>query len=269
MAIDTTIFGADIPAGTYAAGDVVELGNIAGPTNVRSGRGAAILKSTFCAAINNIAPNWRIHIVNSDWIDEIQSFAGQLNQTTVMDKKSGCVQSGHNLQLTPNSSWRVYAECVLGATSTTANSVFALIDVDYPEVSAIQDPAQLVGYPTTIEYDTISETVNAVGTIAASKWSVESVDYFKAGFEYCLNHVEMTITNGSALGGFIAFSNAAGMGGLQRIIPINTSVNTIRYAVEYASKLVKGPMDVKLMLFGASAGTCDVWMCHDYVKRRI
>ena len=44
MAIDTSLFAADIPAGTYAVGDVVNLACIDGPANVRSGRGAAKLK---------------------------------------------------------------------------------------------------------------------------------------------------------------------------------------------------------------------------------
>lgn len=269
MAIDSSLFVADIPAGTYAVGDIVPLKCIAGPSVVRSGRGAAILKKILTVSINNIAPNWRIHVKNSDWIDEVVNFAGQLNQATVLDDKSGCVQTGHDNNLTPNSSWEVYAECILAATSSADNTLAALIDIDYPSVSAVTDPTKLVGSPTTIDYDVPSVAAVVIGNGENATWISENVDYFKAGYQYCLNHVEATVTGGTVLGGFVAFSNAAGMGGLQRIIPVNSSINTIRYTVGYASTLQKGPMDIKMMLFAASAATVNVFMCHDFVKRRM
>lgn len=270
MAIDSTVYAADIPAGTYAVGDIVQLECIDGPANVRSGRGRAVLKNILVGqfAATGMA-YWRIHVKNSDWIDDVASFtAGTVSSPTAFDDESGSVQSGHDCELTPNSGWQVYAECVLGATTTTANSVFAQIDIDYPQVAAVTNPRAAVGTPATIDYDAGTVPVNAYGTLTTSNWETKNVDYLKAGFEYVLDAVEMF--GGIAfLGGFVAFSNAAGMGGLTRIIPITNNPAAIRKSLRYASSVVKGPMDVKLKLFAPTAGTETIFMSHDYVRKRI
>lgn len=269
MAIDSTLFAADIPAGTYAIGDIVPLVCIDGPSNVRSGRGTAKLKSVTCAQFAAQNPYFRIHIKNSDWIDDMSSIAGPVggqNGTTIFDDESGAVQKGHDCNLTPNSGWQVWAECVVAATSTSANSIFCLIDVDYPQVSAVTDPKNAVGFPTSISYDE-SMTSIAFGNLVTSQWVVSNVDYLKAGYKYVLDAVEMTTANNAL--GFVAFSNAAGMGGLTRIIPICSYTNAIRYSVKYSSVLVKGPMDVKLKVFTAAAASTDVYMVHDYVKQKV
>lgn len=268
MAIDTTLFAADIPAGTYNVGDVVNLGCIDGPANVRSGRGAAKLKNIVCAQMANNAPYWRIHIKNSDWIDEVSSMAGVIDSSpTVFDDDSGAVQNGHDNELTPNSGWQVWAECVLGGTPTAGNSIYCLVDIDYPQVSGVTDPKKAIGYPTSILYDKASTTVNAHGTLSTAAWDSQSVDYLKAGYKYVLDTVELYGSQSNVCG-FVAFSNAAGMGGLTRIIPINTMLSGVRYNVKYSSVLVKGPMDVKTKLFAATAGTARIVMCHDYVKQK-
>lgn len=267
MAIDSTIFAADIPAGTYAVGDVVQLVPTDGPANVRSGRGPAKLKNVVCAQMSSNGPFWKIHVKNSDWIDDIESFAGFIqNAPAVFADDSGALQSGHDNNLTPNSGWQVWAECISGATSTGANSIYALVDIDYPEVSGVTDPKRAVGTPTTIAYDRASVPIAAVGSLVGSTWSSESVDYLKAGYKYVLDSVEMYGSQ-AGINGFVAFSNAAGMGGLTRIIPIAAILSGIRYGVRYSSVLQKGPMDVKLKLFG-TAGTANVFMCHDYVKQK-
>jgi len=266
MAIDSTLFAADLPAGTYAVGDTIPLGVVYGPANVRSGRGTAKLKRIFSGLLAGNNTLWRVHVKNSDWIDEAVNFSGYLDQTTCMDVHSGMCQFGNDADLTPNSSWMVYAECVQGATSTVATSVFALIDVDYPQVSAITDPDKLQGLPTSINLDVAGAPVNAHGSMTTSTWKTINVDYLKAGYQYCLQ--EISVIGGFSCG-FVALSNAAGMGGLSRIIPVNTISSAIRATVEYASKLVKGPMDVGLFLFAAAATTTNVAMTHDYVKRAI
>ena len=268
MAIDSSLFSADVPAGSYTAGDVIQLKCIAGPKNVRSGRGNAFLKRILTARLTDALPIWEIHVKNSDWIDEAISFAGQLSNIASLSKESGIIQSGCDNLLSPNSSWEVYAVCTFDHTSSSAETLFSLIDIDYPSVSAIQDPMQLQGIPTTITYRMLDVPVYAPGATAGANWTSESVDYLKAGFAYCLQCVEM-VAYGADYGGFIAFANAAGMGGLQRIIPMGPSMNSIRYAVGYSSKLVKGPMDVRLMLFHATAGTAKVVTHHDYVKKAI
>lgn len=267
MAIDSTLFAADIPAGTYAAGDVIPLVNIDGPANVRSGRGAAKLKSVFTAVFASGAPYWKVVVKNSDWIDPIESYAGLITAPTIFDEESGGFQSGHDCDLTPNSGWQVYAVCVTGGTSTVANSLCCLIDVDYPQVGGVTNPRKAVGFPTSIAYDKATVPIIANGGMVASTWTAESVDYFKAGFKYVLDAVEFFSSNTNATG-FIAFSNAAGMGGLQRIIPITATVAYIRYSVKYSSVLQKGPMDVKFKLFAGTAGTASITTVHDYVKQK-
>lgn len=268
MAIDSTLFAADIPAGTYAVGDVVQLVNVDGPANVRSGRGVAKLKSIACAQINSTAPFWRIHVKNSDWIDDVASFAAPAgnNSATTFDEESGAMQGGHDCNLTPNSGWQIYAECIVGGSPTAANSIFCLIDVDYPEVGGVTDPKKAVGFPTSISYDVANLPTAAVGTMTTAAWNTKNVDYFKAGYRYVLDAVEFA--TGPNVVGFIAFSNAAGMGGLTRIIPVTSILQAIRYSVRYSSVLVKGPMDVKLKIFQTTAGTIDVTMSHDYVKQK-
>ena len=266
MAIDSTLFGADLPAAAYTAGDVIQLKTVYGPSNVRSGRGAAKLKRIFSGLLAANGTIWRIHVKNSDWIDEAINFTGYLDQATCMDVHSGMCQFGNDDDLTPNSGWQVYAECVQGATSTTASSLFALIDVDYPQVSAITDPDKLQGTPTSINLDLGTCPVNAYGSITTSNWKVMNVDYFKAGYQYCLQEISMT---GAGNAGFIYLSNAAGMGGLSRVIPVNAISSAIRTTIEYASKLQKGPMDVGVLMFAATAGTASLFMTHDYVKRAI
>lgn len=272
MAIDTSLFGASIPAGTYAAGDKITLSPIAGPSVVRSGRGAAILKRITVGSLLSVSGSstyWKITVKNSDWIDGATSLTANLFSATSLDERSGCVQPGHDCSLTPNSSWEVTAECVAGGTTTVGNSIFALIDVDYPSVSSITNPDALQGFPTTIEHN-VTTNVAAAPDITAATWMVFNEDIFKAGYEYALQKLEIVST--VRIVGFIALSNAAGMGGLQRIIPISNVFDAIRNKVAFATKLVKGPMDIKYMLFDnvsgtASAPTTDLIL--DFVKRKV
>lgn len=268
MAIDSSLFAADIAAGTYAVGDSIQMGCISGPANVRSGRGAALLKRivTGCGISTTTTARFRIHVKNSDWIDDVMNIAASSTAPTALSKESGMVQKGHNCNLTQNSSWTVWAECIRAGTTTAAMSIWSIIDIDYPDVASVIEPGKLDGTPTTIQYDKASVPFIADGTLTAASWQVENVDYFKAGFAYCLDKIEL-LCQPTAYG-FVAFSNAAGMGGLTRIIPITDSAVATRYAVEYASVLRKGPMDIKTLYIAASATTADVQMCHDYVKKR-
>ena len=213
---------------------------------------------------------WKIVVKNSDWIDSVESVAVSINgpNLTALSPESGCYQPGHDCKLTENSGWQVYAECIRGGTDTKAWDLFALIDVDYPSVAGIVEPGKLVGYPTSISMS-MPVNYNAEGTLTTAAWNSISVDYFKAGYKYCLDKVEMpNLASGQAVVGFIAFSNAAGMGGLQRIIPINNNAICIRYPVRYASVLEKGPMDIKALLMdGTGSGAGTAVFIHDYVKK--
>lgn len=273
MAIDSSLFMADIPAGTYAVGDVITLNIKAGPSVVRSGRGAAYLKRLTTGLIGQVSGStsyWKISVKNSDWIDEMCNLSAAMSYGTALDERSGCVQRGNDCPLTPNSSWQVVATCVAAATTTVANSIFALIDIDYPAVSSIVDPDSIPGIPTSISYlSPQTVTYYALGTSASAAWFEDNVDFLKAGYEYALQKIE-GIGLASA-NGFIALANAAGMSGLCRMIPISANIENIRNKVEYATKLVKGPMDVRFLLFADAAtsttGTPNLLL--DFVKRKV
>lgn len=272
MAIDVSTFAYDLPAGTYAAGDVVQLRNTAGPAVVRSGRGAAILKRISSFMITDESgsvTSWKVAVKNSDWVDATESFAIPMAAPTAMDARSGAIQRGHDCPLTPNSAWEVTAVCVSGATTTVANSITAEIEVDYPAVSAISDPSGLVGIPCSISDEHLGMTIPASGTATTATWQTFNVDFFKAGYEYALEKVELVCSKDVA--GYVAINNAAGMGGLTRIIPISSKRANIRPPIEYSSKLVKGPMDIQYKIFNTagSATTGDVRLVFDFVKRRI
>ncbi len=268
MAIDSSLFIADIPASTaLAVGDRIPLVIKEGPANVRAGRGPAKLKQILTLRTSSTGVAFRIHIQNANWVDEAVSIPALFTQATTLDDHSGAIQFGSDADLYPNSGWNVYAEVIKGGTTSAADTLFCLIDIDYPEVSAVVDPDALEGVPASVNYDAPAAIVNAFGAATAAGWIVKNLDYFKAGNKYCLQAVEMFADGVYA--GFIAFSNAAGMEGLQRIVPIISNTYSIRYKIRYASPLVKGPMDVKLMMFAATAGTADVFTIHDYVKKGI
>lgn len=273
MAVDSTLFMADIPAGTYSTGDTITLSVKSGPAVVRSGRGTALLKRLTVGIIGSASGStsyWKISVRNSDWIDDMASLTAPLTNATALDERCGAIQRGNDCPLTPNSSWIVTATCVYGNTTTVDNSMYALLDIDYPSVSSIIDPDNLPGIPTSIESDAVSQTCAALGTSASHTWTTVNVDIFKAGYEYALQKLEI-MGPVSTIAGFVALSNAAGMAGLCRIMPIaNGSVN-IRNKVEYASKLVKGPMDIQYMLFenSGTAATENVSLLLDFVKRRV
>lgn len=269
--IDVSLFGASVPAGTYSAGDIIPLKCIDGPSVVRSGRGAAYLKRLTSGVLINAsgsATYWKVKVKNSDWVDDAASYTAFLNEVAALDPQSGAVQDGQNCPLTPNSSWEVVAECTSGGTTTIGNSIFCTIDIDYPSVSSIVDPKQLSGIPTSLE-NSISTSYQA-SDIESANWTTINVDMFKAGYEYALVKPELRTAGGAAVG-FIKISNAAGMAGLTRIIPTASNVGNLRNNIEYASKLVKGPMDLSLMLFsqtGSAVTGVTAYLNLDFVKRR-
>ena len=269
--LDVSLYGASIPAGSYAAGDTVELACIDGPAVVRSGRGAAYLKRITCGTllgVSGAASWWKVSVQNSDWIDPAESLTAPLDAATALDKYSGCVQDGQNCPLTQNSSWKVIATCVNTTTTTIDNSIFCCIDIDYPQVASIIDPTSLVGFPTTISDEVTTDLQSP--SIVGAKWTTHNVDVFKAGYEYAL--VKPEVRAGTAAVGFIKISNAAGMAGLSRIIPLSTPVANLRNMIEYAGKLTKGPMDISYMMFsgtGTAVTGSTVTMLMDYVKRKV
>lgn len=264
--IGTTVFGADVPAGTYAVGDRLQLIHVDGPATVLTGMGAPTLKSIQALMLGVNAPVWNIYVQNDRWIDPVAAVTGVLSSATSCDEKSVSTINGHDCPLDQNSGWSVWAVCIAGATSTGGNSISAVIDIEYPNVSAVVNPEDMVGVPCSITYEAQNVPVAATGSLIGSSWFTQSVDYFKAGSKYLLDSVGLSSAVANNCG-FIAFSNAAGMGGLTRIIPISNDISAIQRAIKYASVQQKGSFDIRLKLFGATATTTNVVMLHNYLKK--
>ena len=264
MAIDSTLFGASIPAATYAVGDRIPLAVIRGPAVVRDGYGSCKLKRIAALADHGTYSGiFSIHIKNSNWVDEMSNPAIASNDT-MLANTSGAIQSGQDAPLTPNSGWQVYAECIQASTVANAFDVFALIDVDYPSVAAIQNPREVTGFPVTIDNLSISHTITAAGSVNSAIWTTVNVDILKAGSKYLLT--EAAFRDGSAMG-FISISGAAGQAGLERIIPVRSASNAgMKFQMDYSTPLVKGPMNINICSFGTSA-TVTPYVYLDFVKK--
>lgn len=266
MAIDTTMFAAQIPAATYAIGDKIPMGVIRGPSVVRDGYGAAYLKRIVTVA-NIGSTSWNIEIKNSNWVDKMANPALTVSET-LFGNESGAVQSGNDMPLIPNSGWEVNAVCIAAGTESAAADVVALIDVDYPKVTAVQNPKNVQGAPVTIDM-TMSHTITAKGAVAAGAvWTTQNVDFLKAGYKYLLAEASFRDTGTSAFG-FISISGAANQAGLERIIPVRSgNLLGLRYSLDYSTPLVKGPMNINIMSVGTS-GTSTPYVYFDLVKKNI
>lgn len=264
MAIDSTLFATPVPAGTYAVGDRIPLAAIRGPQVVRDGYGPAILKKIFCCSdASATSGNFVVKVKNSNWIDGMSNIAIGPNDV-LLDDRSGAIQRGQDCDLVPNSGWEVYAECVVGVTTTAATDLFCVIDVDYPRVAAVQNPRAVQGFPVTIEPAGISHTITAAGSSNAAVWTTVNVDVFKAGSKYLI--VEASFRDGAQIG-FMSISGAAGQAGLERIIPARSaSMVGIKYTLDYSTPLVKGPMNLNFVSFG-SAGSATPYVYLDFVKK--
>lgn len=265
MAIDSTLFVCDIPAATYAVGDTILMKVVRGPANVRSGYGAAVLKRMVAGRLaGSTAPVFDVHLKNSNWVDEISNIAGS-PQITTFDENSSQVQECHNAPLTANSSWYVYAKCIAAGTLATADTAFALIDVDYPAVANVANPRMANGFPVTTEL-TLTSAVNTIGNLenGVSVGTI-NVDILKAGSRYLLADAFLRSVAGAIDSiAFISISGAAGQNGLERIIPIFAANNAaLRFPVTYSTPFVKGPFNVNVITTGAAA---TMFVQFDWVK---
>lgn len=251
MALDSTLFAVDVPAGTYTEGQIIQMKAIAGPAIVRDGYGPGKLKRIQTGQIGVGTVFGRIWVQNSDWIDPVGNSPGWMTSATALSDDSSCVQLGDDCEMQPNSGWNCYVEIISGGSPTRGTSFFALIDIDYPKISAITDPQKMIGIPTTIKTKSATGTKYVAGALTTASWAVLNVDFLKAGFKYALQKLETE--PGDTLCGFVAISGAAGMGGLSRIVPFNgNSSGGIRTHITYSSILTKGPMDIKTLTFDTS-----------------
>lgn len=266
MAIDTTMFAANLPVGTYTAGDVIPMKNLRGPSIVRDGYGQSYLKRMISGTIRTQAGAKIVgHVVvkNSNWIDEIANIAAPVSAVSLAENSTN-IQRGHDCKLVANSGWEVKFVVDETVTTTMANDVFCLLDVDYPNVQAVQNPRVAPGTPVTIVRND-SVTATALGNIEGAVWTTFNVDFLKAGFRYLLTELG-TYNSGVAMG-FISISQAAGQQGLERIIPcVPADMSYMRYLLDYSTPLVKGPMNLNYMVMSSSATTVAMLTEIDWVK---
>lgn len=265
MGLDSSLFAAQIPAATYAAGDRIPMGCIRGAANVRAGYGQAILKKVFTIGFNTGAA-FKVVVKNSNWVDSMSNPLTSITETSLEDN-STCIQRGHDCDLYPNSSWEVYLECITAGTETANAMAFALIDIDFPSVSSITNPRSEKGFPVTIDWAAFAYAVTAATAVPASMvWTTANVDIFKAGSRYLLDQVSMKDGNAGNVG-FVEISGAAGQNGLIRIVPCRSaSIAGIKYLIDYATPLVKGPMNIAVAAVG-TAGSSTCYLYTDWVKR--
>lgn len=267
MAIDSTFFGASIPAGSYAVGDRIPLSLIRGPSVVRDGYGQVKLKRVISFVDATTAGGYfKVVVKNSNWVDEMSNVALGPD-VTFLSTESGAVQKGQDADLYPNSGWQVYAECISTVTTSTACDIVTIIDIDYPKVTAVQNPRELVGVPVTID-DIYTSAVTGTGNIGSLSWTTHNVDFLKAGSKYLITEVGYR-DFASPLIGFVAISGAASQAGLERIVPCYSSAQAgIKYLFDYSTPLVKGPMNIALAALG-NAGASSGYVYFDFVKKAI
>lgn len=273
--IDTTLFMADIPAGTYAAGDKVVLDVKSGPAVVRDGYGQAILKDVCTGNLIRVYSNekivMRFYVQNQNWNDPIINGPSALDNDFAFNEDARGLNKGSDCVLQPNSGWTVYGEFLLGITTTVDQSVFATVDIDYPSVGAVKDPMAETGTPASIVYSFENYDSETNGASAAATWTSVSFDKFKAGYRYLMSKASLCVYGASgAVVGFLAISGGASMAGLRRIIPMNTSTTAIGKKITYATAEVKGPVNMEIMLFSGSTTQLtgvEIQTTIDYVKR--
>lgn len=273
MSLDSSLYIAALPAGTYTAGVPVPLACVKGPAVVRDGYGTPIMKRviTFASTLQGGVIG-KIEIQNSNWIDSMKNFisaAGGNGAYTVFSAIGPNVQRCGDVELQPNSSFNVVFVPDETVTTTNPFDVYCLIDIDYPSVAAVANPKQEKGTPVTMGLDVALNTTSNVGT--ALDWTIVNVDIFKAGFKYLISNVVIGATaNGSNQFGFIAINGAAGQAGLCQIIPcVVRPLGAIRLDYDYSNVFVKGPMNIEFAVVDANSAAAPetVYLEMDCIRR--
>lgn len=272
--IDTMLFMADIPAGTYAVGDEITLTLKSGPAVVRDGLGQPVLKDINSGLIfKNAANGAKIPLVfeikNQNWNDPVLNGQAALDDVAYFSEESRGVQTGNDCPLMVNSAFTVKATVKQASTTTVATTAFCTIDIEYPNIAAVKNPMGEVGTPASIEYQFPAYVSNVPGAGSSATWAEINVDDFKAGYRYLMQKISIVSEGSGILAGFVAFSGGASMGGLRRIIPVTTYSGSLSKKLKYASVEVKGPVNIEAMLFidSTTATTANLDVVADYVKR--
>ena len=95
--IDSMLYRAIIPAGTYAAGAKIPLVLVDGPSVVRDGYGEAKLKSVFTITDNlNLGPSF-VEVKNQNWVDSMINLVTSANGNGIyyiLSEDGPCFQKG-------------------------------------------------------------------------------------------------------------------------------------------------------------------------------
>ena len=271
--IDSTLFVGNIAKSTtVAVGDVFVLPLHTGSGTVRQGYGQPILKKITSGSVSHQAtgkPIFEYVIQNSNWIDPVVNGSNVLWSASALVDNSTGIQSGNDCPLEPNSTWTVLARCIVAGAygADTGDSLAVLIDVDYPDVASIVNPANESGTPCSL---TLNQEVTTVASGVSPAWTYASVDNLKPAFRYLKTKVSVT-TDTSGEIGFLAVRNGATMAGLCQIIPWCSSSTFLSMPMPYAVIETKGSVDVGLMGWatGTTGATGTAHIITDYVKKAI
>lgn len=267
--IDSALYTANIASGTsVSVGDIIPLALHTGSATVRQGYGQPVLKKITTGSVSHQAtgkPIFEYFVQNSNWIDPMINGSNVLWSSSALVDTSTGIQSGQDCPLEPNSTWQIYAKCIVaGAYTDAGDSLVALIDIDYPSVAAITNPATETGTPCSLARN---QNVTLVGVGSTPAFTYESVDDFKPAFRYLKTKVSVTTpTSGDV--GFIATRNGASMSGLCEIVPWCSSSTFQSMPMPYSVVETKGSRDIGLMGWATGTGaTVSAHVITDYVKK--
>lgn len=268
--IDSILMVVDVPAATYTAGQSLALKIVKGPSVVRDGYGPAKLKNVLIGSTSgNITSGSYVEFKNANWNDSLKTMLSSVYGNACynfLSKTSPAIQRGGDAELQPNSAFEANLVIANAVTTTADVSVFCLVDIDYPQVQAVANPAEQEGLPTSIiRTDSITTTLD--GAAESMAWTSVNVDEFKAGYRYLLAQVGLYASSTSSIG-FVAFSGAPSMNGLVRIVPVVPRfASACRIVLDYSTPLVKGPMNIEYAVIDGSAQTVTATLECDYIRR--
>ena len=260
MAVDSMLYQISLPAGSYTAGSKAPMALIRGPTVVRDGCGTPRLVKIITFADNN-GVNVDVHVKNGQWNDEIINAAPTVS-AMIFDENSHAIQKGGNLELVKNSGFDVSIEHMVSVTTTAAVDIFCQIDIDYDGYPAIDNPRDEYGFPMSIE---MSQTITNTALGAPLVFSSINVDIFKAGYKYLLTDAFFDALGVSCNAGFISITNAAGQGGLERLVPVYPSQGGLSFNLDKSVPLTKGPMTINFAAIAAAAVPAEIQF--DFIRR--
>lgn len=260
MAVDSMLYQVSFPAGSYTAGTKGALSLIRGPSVVRDGCGTARLVKIFTVS-DATGLNVDVHVKNGQWNDEIINAAPVTNDTILSDN-SHAIQKGGNLPLVLNSRFDVTYEIMEAATTTAAVDVFCQIDIDYDNYPSIANPRDEEGMPMSLE---MSQTIPNTAAGSPLVFTSVSVDVFKAGYKYLLSDAYFDSLGVTCNLGFLSITNAAGQGGLERLVPVYPAKSGLSFNLDKSVPLTKGPMTLNFAAVAAAAVPAEIQL--DFIRR--